>query len=538
MKTKQYCFFVIIFFFFNIQFIKTQKIEKSSKITKVSITIPQNKIAIDPMIYGQMLEDCNDKVIYGGIADMDGTERKHITEMLKPLNIPVVRWPAGTYIHEYHWENGIGPLDQRPAVKCYCWGGVDNHRFGTDEFLSWCKNVRTTPYINLNMGNQPPYGGSLGEALNWIEYVNGSKKTTYGKKRAENGHTEPYNVKYWCIGNENYGPWGRHTRESATEYSQKLNQWANAIRAVHPDLQLLAVGYTYGWNDTILTENGHLIDYLTQHYYINSKIRNKKIENPQNTTFAPALVEAHLKTIIDIVQQHNTRLGRTDNPVKLSIDEWNNRHSVFDNDTQKYLMTRHDDRRMTDIAVVAGMLNIFIRNSPLIAMGNYIFPVNGHGLIKTVGDTDAYKTSIYYVFQLYRELMQGYKADLSISGPGMTTDQINFALEFGLNEDIKDLKIDTPFLNFIDGSAVITADGTLNVALINRSPEQIQKVRLNVSEGYSIVKQWILSSPNIDDANKQDFRTKIVPKIKELKGKSSDVELLPCSLVILQFKTK
>ncbi|MDR1601416.1 MAG: hypothetical protein LBS42_03205 [Tannerella sp.] len=203
------------------------KVSKTT--TQVTISIPDRPASIDPMIYGQMLEDCNDRVIYGGVVNEDRSERPHVTTLLKELDMPVVRWPEGTYIHEYHWEKGAGPKQERPTVSTRVWGGIENHQFGTDEFLEWCRQLGTVPYINFNMGNQI-YGGSLGDALNWLEYVNGSTKTVFSQKRAKNGHPEPYNVPYWCIGNENYLPAGRHNRETAQVYSGRLHLWAFCFR--------------------------------------------------------------------------------------------------------------------------------------------------------------------------------------------------------------------------------------------------------------------------------------------------------------------
>jgi alpha-N-arabinofuranosidase len=83
---------------FNPLFAQSGKVVES-KTTQLTITIPSEEIAIDPMIYGQMLEDCNDKVIYGGVVNNEGKENMAVTELLRPLNIPVMRWPAGTAIY-------------------------------------------------------------------------------------------------------------------------------------------------------------------------------------------------------------------------------------------------------------------------------------------------------------------------------------------------------------------------------------------------------------------------------------------------------
>lgn len=498
----------------------------------VSISIPDQLDDIDPMIYGQMLEDCNDSVIYGGLIRGDGTEHPVVNDLLKPLNMPIVRWPAGTYIHEYNWENGIGPKESRPTVDCICWGGQDTNIFGTDEFLQWCKRIGTVPYINFNMSNNPKYAGSLGDALNWLEYVNGSANTAYGMKRVQNGHQRPYNVKYWCIGNENYGPYGVHKAETAEVYSDKLYQWAKTIRSLYPDLKLLGVGHLYGWNDTVLSKNGALIDFLTLHYYMGAQIKENVLMDPAYTIFAPAKVEANIKKSAERLGKENQRLGRTDCPIRFSIDEWNNRHAVYDG--VKFGFTRKDSRRLFDVATVAGMLNVFIRQSPAVGMANYIFPVNGHGLIKTVGDDDAYKTPVYYVFELYRHYMIGKKIDMEINGSGLSLPLSKLKVEGDINRDVNE---EMQELKFIDGAAVLTKEGNINITLINRSHEKGQKVKVNVPDGYFVKNVWTLEADDINVANVSNDRNRIVPKKTEINSKKSqmDLTLSPCGFSMIQY---
>ena len=218
--------------------------------TTITISIPAQPKAINPMIYGQMLEDCNDKVIYGGIVNNEGKENMAVTELLRPLSIPVMRWPAGTAIYDYEWRKGIGP--ERKAEKEYIWGGMEYYTFGTDEFIGWCTRLGIEPYINLPMGNNNTYQHSLGNALDWIEYVNGSAQTTDGALRAKYGHPEPYNVKLWCIGNENYLGNRFHKGESAEVYATNLAHWAKVIKSIYPDLSLLGVGYKSDWTKVIV----------------------------------------------------------------------------------------------------------------------------------------------------------------------------------------------------------------------------------------------------------------------------------------------
>jgi alpha-L-arabinofuranosidase len=109
---------------------------------------------------------------------------------------------GGNFCATYHWEDGVGPKDKRPSFPELAWGTVETNQFGTDEFMKWCKVMDTEPYLCLNFGT-----GTLDEALNWVDYCNGTKNTKYANMRRANGHEEPYNVKYWALGNEMWGDW-------------------------------------------------------------------------------------------------------------------------------------------------------------------------------------------------------------------------------------------------------------------------------------------------------------------------------------------
>ncbi|WP_290799068.1 alpha-L-arabinofuranosidase C-terminal domain-containing protein [Flavihumibacter sp. UBA7668] len=498
--------------------------------TLVQIQIPAKKTVIDPMIYGQMLENVNDSMIYGGVTNGKGEENLHITELLKPLDIPVMRWPAGTAMHEYRWKNGIGPKPLRPVSPTFAWKGVENYQFGTDEFLQWCKRINTVPYINLNMGNSIEYGGTLWEALEWIEYVNGDSTTALGKQRAYNGHSKPYNVKYWCIGNENYGPWGRHEKEDDTTYGNRLKIWAGAIKKQHPELSLLGIGRSLKWNKEVLSRNGEYIDFLTQHYYVNSKLKDGVLESPGSTLFAPAKMEKHLSLLGEQLNEINRQLNRTENPIRLSVDEWNNRHAIFNGTEFKF--TRQSVRKQFDVAVTAGMLNAFIRQSPAVGMANYIFPVNAHGLIRTVGTDDAYLTPLYYLFKQYRTKMLGSKLDVLVKGPGIRGSEVKGNIAGDANE----IKLGEEFLSFVDAAAVLDQKGQIFVTLVNRSHELKQEVEIAIPAGYKAREIWELNHANIYAMNTSENRSEILPKTGILKQKGSKVtvSLLPCAFAMIE----
>lgn len=148
-------------------------------------------------IYGGIYEPDNGH----GLSDKNGF-RTDVMECIKELQVPVVRYPGGNFCATYRWQDGIGPRDKRPKRPELAWEGTEPNTFGTDEFMAWCKAVGAEPYLCLNMGT-----GTLEDALAWVEYCNSNKDTYFANLRRQNGHEEPYRVKYWALGNEMWGPW-------------------------------------------------------------------------------------------------------------------------------------------------------------------------------------------------------------------------------------------------------------------------------------------------------------------------------------------
>ena len=179
----------------------------------------------NPMLFGAFLEHFDNQV-YGGVfcpgsplADEDGF-RKDVIEAVKELKVPIVRWPGGCFVSAYHWKDAVGP--NRQAVWDKAWQVEDPNTFGTDEFVKWCRKVGCEPFICTNAGT-----GTMEEMSDWVEYCN-LTKGKFARQRAENGHPEPFNVKYWSIGNEN---WGRHElgEKSSAEWGPLVTESAKVL---------------------------------------------------------------------------------------------------------------------------------------------------------------------------------------------------------------------------------------------------------------------------------------------------------------------
>ena len=192
-----------------------------------------------------------------------------VIRLLREARLPILRWPGGNFVSGYRWEPGVGPLDARPTVPNPAWGGLEYNLFGTDEFLEFCRQVGCEPLICVNAGDGTPE-----EAARWVEYANGGAETHYGKKRAENGHPEPYEVKYWEIGNELSG---RHQIGWTTPsgYLDRFRLFAGAMRAVDPRIVLLANGappwFDPEWNRRLIEEAGEQFRIITDHILVGGR---------------------------------------------------------------------------------------------------------------------------------------------------------------------------------------------------------------------------------------------------------------------------
>jgi alpha-N-arabinofuranosidase len=192
----------------------------------IVIQTDQGHDIINRNIYGHFAEHLG-RCIYDGfyvgdnkkIPNKDGI-RIDIIDALKKLKVPVLRWPGGCFADTYHWKDGIGPKDKRPSMLNIWWGGVtENNSFGTHDFLNMCEMLGAAPYLAGNVGS-----GTVQELSDWVKYVNhkpGSSPMPI--LREQNGRKEPWNVKYWGVGNEVWGCGGNMKPEY---YANVYRQYA------------------------------------------------------------------------------------------------------------------------------------------------------------------------------------------------------------------------------------------------------------------------------------------------------------------------
>lgn len=173
---------------------------------KIHVDMARSLGTVDRKIFGGFVEHLG-RCIYGGIyeegsplSDEQGF-RKDVMEAVRGLQTPILRWPGGNFVSGYHWADGIGPVEKRPRQLELAWHSVESNRFGTDEFMEYCRVLGVEPYLCVNMGS-----GTMDEARAWVEYCNGTGDTYWANLRRQNGHEEPYNVKYWAWGTRCMAP--------------------------------------------------------------------------------------------------------------------------------------------------------------------------------------------------------------------------------------------------------------------------------------------------------------------------------------------
>ena len=301
--------------------------------------------------------------------------------LLEELDSPVYRWPGGNFVSGYDWKDGIGPRDTRPPRKNPAWTGVEHNDFGLDEFITFCRLLDTEPYIAVNSGL-----GGIQNAVEELQYANGAADSTMGRLRAENGHAEPYGVKWWGIGNEMYGGWqlGHMPLE---DYVKKHNVFAEAFRKEDPSIVLVAVGADGPWSEGMMTHSADHMDLISEHFYCKE---------------LPGLI-AHVGQIPDRVRRkaeaHRRYRREFDSlqgkDIRIALDEWNywyGPHMFGELGTRYFLK---------DALGIAAGLNEYVRQSDIMFMANYAQTVNVIGAIKTT-KTKASFAATGLVLKLYR----------------------------------------------------------------------------------------------------------------------------------------
>lgn len=352
-------------------------------------------------IYGQFTEHLG-SCIYGGIwvgedSQIPNTNgyRNDVLGAIRDLKVPVMRWPGGCFADEYHWQDGIGPKEDRPRMINSNWGGtVEDNSFGTHEFMNLCELLGVEPYISGNVGS-----GSVEELAKWVEYIT-AEDGPQARRRKENGREKPWKLKYLGIGNETWGCGGHMTPEY---YSDIYRRYATYARNYGGN-QLYKIGcgadaYNTNWTDVCMKNAGSMMDGISLHYYCVDDWQNKGLARDFDKDDHYWLMGKAFD-IDTLVSNHSAIMDKYDpeKRVGLLVDEWG---TWWDSEPGTNPGHLYQQNTMRDALVAALSLNVFNNHADRVRMANIAQFANVlQAMLLTKGDSMVL-TPTYYVFKSY-----------------------------------------------------------------------------------------------------------------------------------------
>ncbi|HKJ66810.1 MAG TPA: alpha-N-arabinofuranosidase, partial [bacterium] len=374
---------------------------------------------INKNIYGHFAEHLG-KCIYEGFWVGEDSEipntrgiRDDVIAALQQLNMPVLRWPGGCFADTYHWMDGIGPRDQRPARVNMFWGNVpESNAFGTHEFMDLCEQLGAEPYFAGNVGSGTPQ-----EMSAWVEYLTYPGESALADLRRQNGREEPWTVRYWGVGNENWGCGGNMRVEY---YTDLYRQFSTYLRDYgESDLYLIAGGpggRNPEWLDVLMDGAGRMTDGVSMHYYtVPNTWQNKGsslefTEDEWFVTLQKALgIEDLIRDYISIMDRYDPR-----NRVGLIVDEWGTWYDPLPGTNPAFLRQQNTLR---DALVAGATLNIFNEYRDRVKMANIAQTVNVLQAMVLTRAGEMVLTPTYHVFEMYKVHQNAQLLDAALETP-------------------------------------------------------------------------------------------------------------------------
>lgn len=372
---------------------------------------------VEPTLFGSFVEHLG-RCMYRGIYEPEHSQadengfREDVKMLIAELGVTAIRYPGGNFVSGYNWKDGIGPKEKRPIRKELAWGGLETNQVGMDEFLPLLKEMKIEPLLAVNMGT-----GTLTEARELVEYCNG-RHTTWAKIRKENGHEEPYKVRYFCLGNEMDGEWqiGMHTPE---EYARKLKETAKIVKWAEPEAKIIACGsctneighVTFGeWDNIILDEAYDYIDYLSIHRYYNYHPEKDQVYERGNTLEDAPYFFSNMQSYINTIKgvcdfikgkKHSKKT------ISISFDEWGLvTLSAADPGVvrQEFGFAQYSQY---DAAIYGGFLCILLNNCDRVKIACQSLLINEGGMISTDSAGKAIRQSVFYPFMQVAKYARG-----------------------------------------------------------------------------------------------------------------------------------
>ncbi|WP_431308848.1 alpha-N-arabinofuranosidase [Halalkalibacter flavus] len=468
---------------------------------KATMTIDKEfKIGeIDDRIYGSFIEHLG-RAVYGGIYEPDHPEadeqgfRQDVIELVKQLKVPLVRYPGGNFVSGYNWEDGVGPVAERPRRLDLAWRTTETNEIGTNEFMDWAKKVNAEVNMAVNLGTR-----GIDAARNLVEYCNHTSGSYWSDLRIKHGYKEPHKIKTWCLGNEMDGPWQIGHR-TADEYGRIAAETAKAMKWVDSSIELVACGSsnrlmpTFAeWEATVLEHTYDHVEFISLHTYYGN--RDEDLAN----YLAQSLdMDQFIYSVISIADYIKAK-KRSKKTINLSFDEWN--VWFHSNEADKKIEPwsvappqLEDIYTFEDALLVGSMLISLLKRADRVKIACLAQLVNVIAPIMTENGGEAWTQTIFYPYMHASVFGRGVALHAMVSSPKYDSEDFT----------------DVPYLDTV--SVYNEESETVTIFAVNKHQTDVLSLDADVRsfEGYRVVEHIILEHDEVKATN-QHNRTNVVP---------------------------
>jgi alpha-N-arabinofuranosidase len=470
-------------------------------VTTANVTIdPAFPVAaVERRLFGSFVEHMG-RCVYGGIfepghpaADALGL-RGDVLELTRELGVSVVRYPGGNFVSGYRWEDGVGPVGDRPRRLDLAWKSVETNAFGLDEFMVWARTAGVEPMMAVNLGTR-----GVQEACDLLEYANHPGGTHLSDRRRQYGVEKPYGIELWCLGNELDGPW-QVGHKTADEYGRLAAETARAMKRLDPTISLIACGSSNrrmstfaAWEAAVLEHTYEHVDYISAHTYYDPS------DGDRPSILASAVdLDGFIEDVV-ATADHVAAKGRHRRRLKLSFDEWNvwyQSRLPADLDRRGWEAAPaliEDTFTATDAVVVGDLLVTLLRHADRVGIACQAQLANVIAPIRTVNGGPAWRQSIFHPFALTARYARGTVLRTEPVGPRHET------ARYGSVQSVDTAAVHDPETGDVAVFAVNRGDADLTLQLDLRGLD-----RLTGIEHLTIVAA--------DTTNTEDAPDRVLPR--------------------------
>ncbi|MFB2554149.1 arabinosylfuranosidase ArfA [Herbiconiux liangxiaofengii] len=428
--------------------------------------------AVPRRLFGTFVEHMG-RSVYQGIyepghpAADDRGFRRDVLDLVRELGATTVRYPGGNFVSGYRWEDGVGPVDERPVRLDAAWHSIETNRIGLHEFAEWARDAGLELMYAVNLGTR-----GIADAADVLEYANHPSGTRLSDDRRANGAEKPFGIRLWCLGNEVDGPW-QIGHKTADEYGRLAAETARLMKFTDPTVELVAAGSsnaempTFGeWERTVLRHTVGLVDHISLHAYYEEVEGDARSFLASGTAF-----DRYIEQVAAVIDEAGAGPGSA-HPVGISVDEWNvwyqrrwndiDKPRVLNGDWPEHPRLIEDAYSVTDAVVVGSLLVSLLRHSDRVSMANLAQLVNVIAPIRAEPDAPAWRQTTFFPFQRTAALARGRVVQTVVDAPAVVTAAHGEA-------------------PLVDAVATVADDGTVVLFVTNRSLDDDASLEVGIA---------------------------------------------------------